>query len=779
MRSMGILGWFLLTAITLGAQPKPWWPDGIETRLVAAGANRGELELALKSASDAERPSIGFLITHMPESDLKTLKGDFLITNVRLAHKARQETPWGKAVPEAIFLNDVLPYANIDEKRDAWRQEFYDLAMPMVKDCKTATDAVKKLNAELFPKIQLKYSTQRKAPNQSPKESIEQGKASCTGLSIVLADACRAVGIPARLVGTPLWANKSGNHTWVEIWDDGWHFTGACEPDPAGLDRGWFIGNAAEAIADVPEHAIYAASFQKTKTPFPLVWAPESKVVSAENVTARYAKTALKPTTAKVIFKALGVDKKRLAIAVEVLQGNTVETWGMTRDETADTNDVLTFELKPKTTYTFETNLFTKQTITTGDVGSSQTVTLNMPTQVTAIAESGAAKKAMLKFLETTPADWPKLAESDAAKVALSLADSEAVRAGLTKAFLTTLKKERAQEIADRKIVDGKLEMKFDFKIFGEKPKAGRSLWISLHGGGGAPANVNEQQWENQKKLYKLDEGIYLVPRAPTNTWNLWHEAHIDRMFARLIESMIAVEDVDPNRVYLLGYSAGGDGVYQLAPRMADRFAAAAMMAGHPNGVSMLSLRNLPFALQVGAKDSAYDRNKVGQEYGEKLKALHQADPKGYTHFVKIHEGKPHWMGGEDKVALPWMAKFTRNPIPEKIVWKQTGTIHERSYWLETEPKKAVPDALIIAERKGQVIHINKSEKANSVRVYFDDRMLNLDQPVTVLVDAEKSYRRSQFYARRGVTLVETLLASRDPNLMFDAVEFTSLEAAK
>jgi poly(3-hydroxybutyrate) depolymerase len=44
---------------------------------------------------------------------------------------------------------------------------------------------------------------------------------------------------------------------------------------------------------------------------------------------------------------------------------------------------------------------------------------------------------------------------------------------------------------------------------------------------------------------------------------------------------------VNPDKVYLLGYPAGGDGVWQLAPRMADRFAAAAMMAGHPNGASL------------------------------------------------------------------------------------------------------------------------------------------------------------------------------------------------
>ena len=46
----------------------------------------------------------------------------------------------------------------------------------------------------------------------------------------------------------------------------------------------------------------------------------------------------------------------------------------------------------------------------------------------------------------------------------------------------------------------------------------------------------------------------------------------------RLIENLVALQEVNPNRVYLMGYSAGGDGVYQVAPRMADTLAAAAMM---------------------------------------------------------------------------------------------------------------------------------------------------------------------------------------------------------
>src|SRR5690606_6946618 len=115
-----------------------------------------------------------------------------------------------------------------------------------------------------------------------------------------------------------------------------------------------------------------------------------------------------------------------------------------------------------------------------------------------------------------------------------------------------------------------------------------------------APAAVNDGQWENQKHLYSLKEGIYVAPRAPTNTWDLWHQEHIDSMLRRLIENMVAIEDVNWNRVYLMGYSAGGDGVYQLAPRMSDTWAAAAMMAGHPNETSARGLRNVPFALQVG-----------------------------------------------------------------------------------------------------------------------------------------------------------------------------------
>ena len=63
---------------------------------------------------------------------------------------------------------------------------------------------------------------------------------------------------------------------------------------------------------------------------------------------------------------------------------------------------------------------------------------------------------------------------------------------------------------------------------------------------------------------------------------------------------MVLFENVNPNRVYVIGYSAGGDGIYQIGPRMADRWAGAAMIAGHPNGAPPDNLRNTAFTLHVG-----------------------------------------------------------------------------------------------------------------------------------------------------------------------------------
>jgi hypothetical protein len=372
-----LIAFALATPAGAADPPAKWWDEPVELALKKAKDNRAELEKALATVPKDQRAGIAFLIANMPDRDLASLKVDFLLRNTDLAYMARKEVPWGKDVPDDIFLNDVLPYANVDEKRDDWRKEFYDLCLPVAKECKTPGEAAHKINGMVFKKLNVKYSTERKAPNQSPAESMATGKASCTGLSIVLADACRAVCVPARLVGTPLWANKRGNHTWVEVWDNGWHFTGACEPDPAGLDRGWFVGDAAQAKEDSFEHSIYAASFKRTNQHFPLVWAMRNKDVPAENVTDRYAKPAPKTDTVRVLVKVVDTAKKRVPVPVKIT-GDKVKLDGTSRGETADANDLLSFDLPPGREYTIKVGGVEKA-IKTGKAGDEQLVEIVLP----------------------------------------------------------------------------------------------------------------------------------------------------------------------------------------------------------------------------------------------------------------------------------------------------------------------------------------------------------------------------------------------------------------
>lgn len=336
----------------------------IDRTIATAGDNAKELKKALKEVPRNEREGMAFLISYMPERDAKSLSADFLLENVEYAYKARAEFPWAKEVPDSVFLNDVVAYANLNENRESWRKDFYERFKKYVAPCKTMREAIDSVNKNVRDELLVDYNTKREKPDQAPYESMRQHMASCSGLSILLTDAFRAVGIPSRVAGTPAWHDDRGNHNWNEVWIDGqWRFTEYYPSDD--LDQSWFLTDAGKAIKEDVRKAIYAASFKPTGCYFPLVWDENIRYVHAENVTDRYTSlyraqlSAMPADGSHVALRVMVFRDKdhaeasgdRVATNLDVFKGDKQLYGGRSTGATQDMNDVLTFNVEKNQQY--------------------------------------------------------------------------------------------------------------------------------------------------------------------------------------------------------------------------------------------------------------------------------------------------------------------------------------------------------------------------------------------------------------------------------------------
>jgi pimeloyl-ACP methyl ester carboxylesterase len=350
------------------------------------------------------------------------------------------------------------------------------------------------------------------------------------------------------------------------------------------------------------------------------------------------------------------------------------------------------------------------------------------------------------------------------AQTNLSRKKADEIAATELKAQMELQKPKAEAEWAAHQIQYKNFTMKFTTKIFGDKPAGGRSLYISLHGGGGTAPRVNDQQWENQKKLYTPAEGVYFVPRSPVDAWNMWHDYPMDELIAELVKSEIVMDDVNPDKVYVMGYSAGGDGVFQLAPRLADYWGAAAMMAGHPGDAQILNLKNLPFNASVGGKDAAYKRNELVAQWGQRLDSLEKAYPGSFVHDTHVYEGMPHWMGRKDTIAVPWMASFKRNALPKDVIWIQDDILRSQFYWLGMpieSAKKALKARVTV---NGNDINILENEN-EVLYVYLNDNLVNLGKKVTVTLNGKQIFNKK--VPRNAVVIKESVAARMDKSLIF------------
>lgn len=241
-------------------------------------------------ASDSLERDMAFLLRYAPPQDAAALTAEYATNNCILAAEARRTAP--EQYPDEIYLDYVLPYSVIREGCDDWRGEFRERFAPLISGCTNAYEAAVVLDRKIWDIIGVHYNVRRDKARQSPRHSMRIGMASCTGISIILIDACRALGIPARLVGCN-WTTIPGNHSWVEVWSDGrWRVLASGEKERE--DDIWFLEHAAKADGSRIDKRIYASRWSPSKegTLFWQTWEfpPQISDVPADDVTDRYVR---------------------------------------------------------------------------------------------------------------------------------------------------------------------------------------------------------------------------------------------------------------------------------------------------------------------------------------------------------------------------------------------------------------------------------------------------------------------------------------------------------
>lgn len=346
-------------------------------------------------------------------------------------------------------------------------------------------------------------------------------------------------------------------------------------------------------------------------------------------------------------------------------------------------------------------------------------------------------------------------------------------------------------------ITFGDATMRYSVSVIGDKPQNGYPLYIAMHGGGSSDTpDANDEQWEIMQSYYSdnLDCGVYVAVRGVRDTWDTHFNPESYPLYDRLIRYMILTEDIDPNRVYLMGFSAGGDGVYAVGTRMADCFAAANMSSGHPNGVSVLNLYNLPIQLQAGEFDEAYDRNNVTADYGMELDALQQHFG-GFVHRTLIHYDCGHnyddfgtdplpvmsdpaqWrLSGDrsseyvDSYPPDYMNDFVRDPLPPRVIWDLSTRANSReieSFYYLSAPYSTDSGTLIAEiDDTENAVRIEVTDLNGPFSLLLNEDIVDFSRPVLLEIDG-MTYDLS--ITPDLSVLVETTFNRGDPNYQFEA----------
>jgi hypothetical protein len=148
--------------------------------------------------------------------DYSHINADYLIENIDLAFKARNESAWSKKISFEQFCEFVLAYRIRREPPEVWRPVFYEKYREL-RDSVHADSIIqlaRVIHKRLLPKLRFN-DIFRSYPFDIPLDKMKERRyGACPQIAVYTAMVMRSLGIPIALDYSPLWANHNAGHDW-------------------------------------------------------------------------------------------------------------------------------------------------------------------------------------------------------------------------------------------------------------------------------------------------------------------------------------------------------------------------------------------------------------------------------------------------------------------------------------------------------------------------------------------------------------------------------------